>query len=1089
MKKILFTLLFITLGLSSFAQLPDFSLDIVATDETCDDNGALTFNITNASPEADFLFTIFLLPDLNNPIAVTTENTISNLDSGTYNVIAVQTLGSESNTQQESAVIENLIEDLTYTIDFVNQNCSEGGQIIINTVTGTAAEYEIISGPEVRPLQESNIFEGLAAGTYNIRVFDVCGQGVVTTYTLVSDTVLPIVSDPEYDTVLDTDCNPDAITIVNSITYPEGAAISYPLTVTYTIYPPNEDPEIIEILVYEEGVSNYLELEYELPLFNSSEQFTYDIEITNGCGISYGNSGMVINSRPYLDYDLIPTECGGYYLSLTPLNIIPPYTLQFNDSPDSFDPVLFNSMHPGPFGGNDIVITYGGDTQSIPQGEYSITLTDACGRNRQVDFELFVEVPQPTIVGRNNGCFSEFGRIVAYISERNIVSVEIIEANDDYLETHEGALPHDVSSSITSNGRVVINNLEVGDYVIRIIDECGSTYELPVTVPPFVERDFEAKTLVDCNEGFGSLQVISRNGGLVTVNLVNAPNAYEGNIPEDLSGSINSEGQLFLENLPEGEYTFQGVDACGIERTVSATVIGYQPSDNPFTFLPNCGSFDIEMTDTDTTSDSPTYWLQKLNMETGEWMHPETEVVYPEGTLPDEENSFSLPNNETTFNLTFSGDFRIIKVFESYGSTDEKLCIELLGTFNYLSNPRINSLYILSCSESPEDVYIDADGIPPLTYSIDRMNGQPFNIDNGNSNVFTGLSPASYRFVVEDGCGNVSKQNRNISVLPDLVVANETNDLVACVEEGEEISYDFNLLQQNETILGTQSPSLYTLTYHLTQSDAETGENPLPDVYTVTQNEQTIYARLIHNYISICYDMVQFQLILDENPVLDIEEYYYLCEDSYVTLTAGNGYDSYEWSTGEETSSITVEEPGNYSVIVTQDMCTSEADIIVEFSEPAEIITIDIEDWTVDENSISVFVSGIGNYEYSLDGLSYQDENVFTNLKSGIYTVYIRDINGCGIIKQDVALLNYPKFFTPNGDGINETWRIPFSWFEENLTVVIFDRYGKVITGFDANSPGWDGKYNGEKLPSTDYWFLVTREDGRIHRGHFAMIR
>ena len=138
---------------------------------------------------------------------------------------------------------------------------------------------------------------------------------------------------------------------------------------------------------------------------------------------------------------------------------------------------------------------------------------------------------------------------------------------------------------------------------------------------------------------------------------------------------------------------------------------------------------------------------------------------------------------------------------------------------------------------------------------------------------------------------------------------------------------------------------------------------------------------------------------------------------------------------------------------------------------------------------ISVFVSGIGNYEYSLDGLTYQDENVFTNLKAGIYTVYIRDINGCGIIKQDVALLNYPKFFTPNGDGINETWRIPFSWFEENLTVVIFDRYGKVITGFDANSPGWDGKYNGEKLPSTDYWFLVTREDGRIHRGHFAMIR
>lgn len=1087
MKKILFTLLLITLGFSSFAQLPDFNLDVGVTDETCDDNGTLTFNITNASSEAEFLFTIFLLPDLDNPVAVTTESTISNLDSGTYSVIAVQTLGSESNTQQEEAVIANLIEPLTYSIDFANQNCSEGGQIIINTVTGTAAEYEIISGPEVRLLQTSNIFEGLSEGAYNIRVFDVCGQGVVTTYTLVLDTVSPIVSAPEYNTTLGMDCNPSSISVINSITYPEGAAINYPLTVTYTIYPPNGDPNIVEEIVYEDGGLNYLELEYTFPLFDSFEEYTYDIEISNGCDISYGNSGMIINSQPYLDYELIPIECGGYYLALTPLNIIPPYTLEFNNSPDSFDPLLFNSLHPGPFNSDDVL--YGSEMQPLPEGEYSITLTDACGRSGQVDFELFIEIPEVTISGRNNGCFSEFGSIVAYISERDIVSVAIIEANEDYLESHEGALPHEVSFTTSSEGRIVVTNLEVGDYVIRIIDECGEIYDLPVTVPEFVERDFAAQTLVDCNEGFGSIRLISRNGNLLTVNLLNAPAAYEESVPEDLSDNINNHGELFIENLPEGEYTFQGIDVCGIERTVSVEVFGYQPSDDPFTFVPNCGSFDIEMTDVDTTSDSPTYWLQKLNMETGEWEHPETGVVYPEESLPEEENSFSLPNNETTFNLTFSGDFRIIKVFESYGSTDEKLCIELLGSFNYLSNPRINSLYILSCSESPEDVYVDADGIPPLTYSIDAMNGEPFAIDNGDSNIFNGLSPASYRFVVEDGCGNVSKQNRNINVLPDLVVANEVDDLVACVEEGGEISHNFDLLEQNEAILGEQSPSLYTLTYHLTQSDAETGENPLPDLYTVTQSEQTIYARLIHNYISICYDLVQFQLRLNENPVLDIDEHYYLCDDSYVTLTAGNGYDSYEWSTGEETPSITVEEPGNYSVIVTEDICIGEAEITVELSEPAEIINIDTEDWTVNQNSIFISVSGIGDYEYSLDGLNYQSESVFMNLKTGIYTVYVRDINGCGIVEQEVALLNYPKFFTPNGDGINETWRIPFSWFEENLTVLIFDRYGKVITGFDADSPGWDGKYNGRKLPSTDYWFLVTRQDGRIHRGHFSMIR
>ena len=60
---------------------------------------------------------------------------------------------------------------------------------------------------------------------------------------------------------------------------------------------------------------------------------------------------------------------------------------------------------------------------------------------------------------------------------------------------------------------------------------------------------------------------------------------------------------------------------------------------------------------------------------------------------------------------------------------------------------------------------------------------------------------------------------------------------------------------------------------------------------------------------------------------------------------------------------------------------------------------------------------------------------------------------------------------------------------EPNMIVYIFDRYGKLITGFGAKDPGWDGSLNGYALPSTDYWFLVKRENGKEHRGHFAMKR
>ncbi|MBC7525712.1 MAG: T9SS type B sorting domain-containing protein, partial [Flavobacterium sp.] len=96
---------------------------------------------------------------------------------------------------------------------------------------------------------------------------------------------------------------------------------------------------------------------------------------------------------------------------------------------------------------------------------------------------------------------------------------------------------------------------------------------------------------------------------------------------------------------------------------------------------------------------------------------------------------------------------------------------------------------------------------------------------------------------------------------------------------------------------------------------------------------------------------------------------------------------------------------------------------------------------------------------------------------------------GCGTVTQVVWLLNYPRYFTPNGDGYNETWRIENQEFETDLTVFVYDRFGKLITNFPANSQGWDGTYNGNLMLATDYWFVVNRHDGRTLRGHFALKR
>jgi len=104
----------------------------------------------------------------------------------------------------------------------------------------------------------------------------------------------------------------------------------------------------------------------------------------------------------------------------------------------------------------------------------------------------------------------------------------------------------------------------------------------------------------------------------------------------------------------------------------------------------------------------------------------------------------------------------------------------------------------------------------------------------------------------------------------------------------------------------------------------------------------------------------------------------------------------------------------------------------------------------------------------------------------------VRDIeNDCGTAEQLVSVIGFPKFFTPNGDVFNSHWKVKgiSSDFQPNTQVLIFDRYGKLLAEVDPLGAGWDGTFNGFNMPASDYWYVVTLQDGRIYKGHFALIR
>ncbi len=166
----------------------------------------------------------------------------------------------------------------------------------------------------------------------------------------------------------------------------------------------------------------------------------------------------------------------------------------------------------------------------------------------------------------------------------------------------------------------------------------------------------------------------------------------------------------------------------------------------------------------------------------------------------------------------------------------------------------------------------------------------------------------------------------------------------------------------------------------------------------------------------------------------------------------------------------------------------------------SEVATIDniIAQPTVSSLQLTVVASGIGNYEYAIDNIDgpYSDSTIFNNVEPGTHTIYVRDKNGCGISQkvftQDLTVEGFPKFFTPNGDTINDYWQFIQPLESEKVvfkSIRIFDRYGKFLKEISQNSQGWDGNIAGRRLPSGDYWFQAIDDSNRQIKGHFTLKR
>lgn len=251
------------------------------------------------------------------------------------------------------------------------------------------------------------------------------------------------------------------------------------------------------------------------------------------------------------------------------------------------------------------------------------------------------------------------------------------------------------------------------------------------------------------------------------------------------------------------------------------------------------------------------------------------------------------------------------------------------------------------------------------------------------------------------------------------------------------------------------------------------------------------------------------------SPLIDLPDTIGICEGDFPQTVLGNLSSSgVRWFkiNNDDTEELLSENPefsieavGLYryeaynSVSVYGDTgeCSTTKEFTVELSEPPEIQKINLSRVS-NGLDMEISVSGNGQYEYALDNKNgtYQDQSIFMNIEPKDHMVYVREKNGCGATEQevkfDLSLDDFPKFFTPNGDGVNDFWQFnpPSESSALNLEVIhIFDRYGKLIAQIDTRSKGWDGTFDGGPLPSSDYWFSAISLNRQIIKGHFSLKR
>ncbi|WP_435622582.1 T9SS type B sorting domain-containing protein [Flagellimonas sp.] len=698
--------------------------------------------------------------------------------------------------------------------------------------------------------------------------------------------------------------------------------------------------------------------------------------------------------------------------------------------------------------------------QNLTAGQYSISITDNLGCTVPFPNEFELLLPDPitaSIANTNLVCQGDTdASVTVTVNPRNVVATYRY-----ILNTYNDAVGSVLLSSSTSQSGANFDNLGAGFYNVTVLDDTNCTFEtniVEIIEPSDVDALLVTNQTLGCNTNAELLLVASGGTAPYTWSI-------DGITFNAMNETVITDTHLFT-NVPVGNYQYYIRDSFNCVSTISNEV-SLEPIETLTVTL------DTSAASVNCNGESNALIAADANGGLGNYQY----ALFTDLALTNE-----VRPNQTT------GTFIALPVGTYYVRVQSGDC-QVISEEVIVDEPEVlivtPTIVDISCSGA-EDGSISLDvqgGTGNYLYAI-SPNLNQFESEN----TFDELAPGSYQVIVQD-------ENGCFELVEFDITEPQALDVVSTVTD--EICFDSSDGTISLQISGGTAPYFTALNSNMDADFVQdiTEYNDLPS------GTHVVFVRDANG--------CEYSEVFEVQNGVDLEgavEVIYQCDgngftsnsiqvvlnDDTVTNDVLYGLDTSDTSLMQLEPTFENLSGGEHFVtVVHNNGCVNTLTFNVEIFEQ---LTLELREGEINQID-ALATGGSGNYSFSINDGPSGIEDTFYIRETAVYTVTVTDENGCSI-SQEIFMefidIEIPKFFTPDGDGQNDTWAPDNIEQYPNIFIKIFDRYGRALFFFNGNQDSWDGMYQLQDLPTGDYWYIIRlngEQDQREFVGHFTLYR